>query len=152
MVNQVYLLIGVVMSIIGVFTLWGSTLVKERLGGAENVTPITVCQSAMFNFYSGKYDRGTKNLYLVLENQRSVEIRLNRLYLFYPNNMVTFELNKTLEGNILKSVSINGIEDGFASGTVKTNCPDVSADFGYSQLIVSGEKVAEQTVKRSRTR
>lgn len=152
MASQVYLLIGVVMSIVGIFSLWGSTLVKERLGGAENVTPVTACQSAMFNFYSGKYDRSTKNLYLVLENKRSIELRLNKLYLFYPNNMVTFELNKTLEGNILKSINIDKVEDGFSSGTVKTSCPDVSADFGYSQLIVSGEKVVEQTVKRSRTR
>jgi len=137
--NQVYLLIATVMGIVGIFTLWGSTLVSNRLGGAENATPVTTCQSAVFKFYSGKYDSNTKNLYMVLENQRSIELRLNKLYLFYPKNMVSFELNNTLEGNILKSINVNGIEDGFSSGTIKTNCPDVSADFSYSQLIVSGK-------------
>jgi hypothetical protein len=53
--------------------------------------------------------------------------------------MVTFELNNTLEGNILKSINVNGVEDGFSSGTIKTDCPDVSVDFSYSQLIVNGE-------------
>ncbi len=148
--NQIYLLIGVVMGIVGMFSLWGSTLVGKRLGGAENATPVTTCQSAVFKFYSGKYDRSTKNLYLVLENQRSIELRLDKLYLFYPNNIVSFEINRTLEGNILKSININNVEDGFASGTIKTNCPNTAADFSYSQLIVSGEAVVQQTSKRSR--
>ena len=137
--REIYILMATIMGIGGILTLWGSTLVRERLGGAQNATPVTTCQSAVFKFYSGKYDRNTKNLYLVLENQRSIELKLDKLYLFYPNNMVTFELNKTLEGNILKSININGVEDGFTSGTIKTNCPDISVDFSYSQLIVSGE-------------
>jgi hypothetical protein len=137
--NQIYLLTVVIMGIAGIFTLWGSNLVSNRLGGAQNATPVTTCQSAVFKFYSGKYDRNTRNLYLVLENQRSIELKLNKLYLFYPNNMVSFGLNSTLEGNILKSINMNGVEDGFSSGAIKTNCPDVSVDFSYSQLIVIGE-------------
>jgi hypothetical protein len=137
--REIFLLTAAIMGIIGIFTLWGSILVKERLGGAQNSTPITTCQAAVFNFYSGKYDRSTKNLYFVLENKRSIELKLDKLYLFYPKSMVTFELNNTLEGNILKSINVNGVEDGFSSGTIKTNCPDVSVDFSYSQLIVNGE-------------
>ena len=139
MVNQVYLLISVVMGIAAIFTLWGTTLVNNRLGGAENVTPVTTCQSASFKLYSGRYDANTKNLYIVLENQRDIELGLDKLYLFYPKNMITFDLNKTLEGNILKSININEVEDGFTSGTIKTVCPDVSVDFGYSQLTVNGK-------------
>jgi hypothetical protein len=138
MASQVYLLIAVVMAIAGIFTLWGSNLVNSRLGGTQNATSSTSCQSAVFKFYSGKYDRNTKNLYLVLENQRSIELKLDKLYLFYQTSMVTFELNNTLEGNILKSININGVEDGFTSGTIKTGCPDVSVDFSYPQLAISG--------------
>jgi len=146
MVREIFLLTAAIMGIASIFTLWGSILVRERLG-PENATSITTCQSALFKLYSGKYDRSTKNLYIVLENQRSIELKLDKLYLFYPSNMVTFGLNNTLEGNMLKSININGVEDGFTSGTVKTDCPDVSLDFSYSQLTVSG-----LTEKRSRVR
>ncbi len=139
--REIYLLTAAIMGIIGIFTMWGSSLVRDRLGGAENVTPVTTCQSTVINFYSGKYDRNTKKLYLVLENKKSIEVKLDKLYLIYPDNMITFELNNTLEGNILRSININEVEDGFSSGTVKTNCPDVSVDFGYSQLTVIGEAV-----------
>ena len=134
MVKIIYMMIAVVLTMGTVFTLWGSTLIKEKLNATENITPAEICTSASFKFYSGKYDKANMNLYLVLENQRSVELKLEKLYIFYPNNFETFDINKTLEGNILKSFNIPGVKDGFSSGTVKTNCPDIETDFSYSQL------------------
>ncbi|MDI6826238.1 MAG: hypothetical protein QMD36_03530 [Candidatus Aenigmarchaeota archaeon] len=131
--RTVYMLTAVIMSIAGIFTLWGSNLIRQRLNTTEN-TSIEICASASFRFYSGRYDKNNMNLYLILENQRSIDLKLEKLYLFYPNAIETFELNKTLEGNILKSFNIPRVRDGFNSGTIKTNCPDVSADFGYSQV------------------
>jgi hypothetical protein len=139
-------MLAVIVSIAGILTIFGSNLIKqkyaERLGvgvdlqknATKNTIPTDICTSASFKFYSGKYDKTNMNLYLVLENQRSVELEIKKLYLFYPNNVETFELNNTLEGNILKSYSIPGVNDGFDSGTIKTNCPGVEVDFIYSQL------------------
>lgn len=134
MVKIIYMMLAVVMSMGAVLTFWGSTLIKERLNATENITPAEICTSASFKFYSGKYDKANMNLYLVFENQRSIELKLEKLYIFYPNNFETFDINKTLEGNILKSFNIPGVKDGFSSGTVKTNCPSVETDFSYSQL------------------
>jgi len=134
MVKIIYMMLAVVMSMGAVLTFWGSTLIKERLNATENITPAEICTSASFKFYSGKYDKANMNLYLVFENQRSIELKLEKLYIFYPNNFETFDINKTLEGNILKSFNIPGVNDGFSSGTVKTNCPSVETDFSYSQL------------------
>jgi len=140
-------MLAVIVGIIGILTLWVSALVKqnevEKLGigvdlrknATGNTIPTDSCTSASFRFYSGKYDKTNMNLYLVLENQRSVDLMIKKLYLFYPNNVETFELNNTLEGNILKSFNVPGVKNGFESGTIKTNCPGVEADFSYSQLI-----------------
>jgi hypothetical protein len=129
----VYALTAVILSLAGVLTLWGSNLVRQRLSTTEN-TSADICTSAVFKFYSGRYDKTNMNLYLVLENQRPVELKIEKLYLIYPNNVETFEINSTLEGNILKSFIVQGVKDGFKTGTIKTNCPDVSVDFSYSQV------------------
>lgn len=121
-----------VMAIAGIFTLWGANLIRRTLP-PENTTG-EVCHGALFRFYSGSYEKDTKKLILILENQRSVDLRLENLYLVYGENVKTFPLNERLEGNMLKTLTVNGVDDGFTSGTVKTNCPDVSLEFSYSQL------------------
>jgi hypothetical protein len=143
--QAVYIVIAAILAIAGILTIWISPLVQqnylERLGISldlrRNVTgdkPTDICTSASFKFYSGKYDKENMNLYLIFENQRSIELKLEKLYLFYPDSFEEFGINKTLEGNILKSFNIPGVKDGFSSGTIKTSCPNVEADFSYSQL------------------
>ena len=46
----------------------------------------------------------------------------------------TFELNKPLQANMLLSVPVKDVEDGFESGTIKTNCADIIVDFTYSDV------------------
>jgi len=130
--RMVVLLTASIMAIAGIFTLWGANLIRRTLP-PENTTG-EVCHAALFRFYSGNYEKDTKKLILILENQRSVELRLENLYLIYGENVKTFPLNERLEGNMLKSLVVNGVDDGFTSGTVKTNCPEVSLYFKYSQL------------------
>ena len=130
--NIVYLMIATVMGIASIITFWGSSLVEQTLP-PENRTE-ELCHAALFRFYSGNYDKSLKSLHLILENQRSIDLRIEKLYLFYQDGMETFELNEELNGNMLKSIDLTGIEDGFSSGTIKTDCPEVSADFSYSQV------------------
>ena len=124
------LLTATVISIGAIISFWGTQLVQTRL----NETSENVCIGAMFSLYSGSYDTVNKELLLILENQRKVDLELTNLYLFYPEEMKTYELNETLPGNMLLSIPNKDVEEGFESGTVKTNCADISIDFSYSDV------------------
>ena len=133
------ILIAATMSIAGILTFWATGFVKSRLTSVENTTVETSCIAAQFRLYSGTYDNSTSpsTLYLILENQRSIDLTLNNLYLFYPNgDLEEKTLTGTLEGNKLKSFNVTDIKDGFTNGMIKTNCPDVDVDFTFSQLTI----------------
>lgn len=118
-----------------IVSFWGSGFVQRTLTEAEELSIETDCPSALLEFYSGSYNDSTKNLVLILESKRSVDLKLENLYLFYPNGvMEDTPLNETVEGNIIKSLSLLGIDGGFMSGRIKTNCPEVSVDFTHSQV------------------
>ena len=127
----VMLLAGTVIALGAVFSFWGASLVQTRLNESAEED---ACIGAMFRLYSGSYNTETKGLLLVFENQRVVDLELTNLYLFYSEEMKTYDLNKDLAGNMILSVPVEGVEDGFDSGTVKTNCPDVTVDFTYSDV------------------
>lgn len=130
-------LIGTVVAIGAIFTFWGSQLVQTRLNATTGGTSEEICIGSMFRIYpgAGSYDDGKKELLLVFENQRGIDLELKTLYLFYPDKeMKTFELNEALQANILLSISVKDVEDGFESGTIKTNCADVTVDFTYSDV------------------
>jgi len=129
------ILAGTVVAIGAIFSFWGAQLVQTRLNATANKTPEEICIGAMFKLYSGSYDSNKKELLLILENQRKVDLELKTLYLFYPNKeMKTFELNKALQGNMLISIPVKNVDAGFESGTIKTNCPEVSLDFTNSDV------------------
>ena len=95
------------------------------------------CLNTQFRLYSGTYDSSYKKLYLILENQKSVDLTLKNLYLFYPNDgLKEYSLTGILNGNSLRSFVVNGVDDGFTSGKIKTNCPDSDIDFSISQLTI----------------
>ncbi len=122
------------MSIAGILSYWATSFVKTRLTSAENTTEETMCLAAKFRLYSGSYDDQNEELILVLENQRSVDLELNGLYLFDENNVLTTEtLTGTLEGNRLKSFNLTDVNN-FTKAIVKTKCPDVSVEFTYDQV------------------
>lgn len=129
------LIVGTVTALGIFFSFWGAELVQTSLNASE--TPEEICIGAMFRMYpgAGSYDSDKKELLLVLENQRGVDLELKSLYLFYPDKeMKTFELNEPLQANMLLSIPVEGVEDGFESGTIKTNCADVTVDFTYSDM------------------
>lgn len=129
------ILIAATMSIAGILSYWTTGFVKTRLGGAENATDETRCLSAEFKLYSGSFDNTTDILYLVLENTRSYDLTLTDLYLFDASDMLiepTISLNKELKGNSL--LAHNETVSNFTRGVIKTNCPEVSVDFTYSQV------------------
>jgi flagellin-like protein len=133
------ILIAATMSIAGILTFWATGFVKSRLSSVENTTVETSCIAAQFRLYSGTFDNSTTpgTLYLILENQRSIDLTLKNLYLFYPNgNLVEKTLTGTLEGNKLKSFNLTNIDDGFTNGIIKTNCPDTNVEFTISQLTI----------------
>ncbi len=131
----VMVLAGTVMAIGAIFTFWGTQLVQTRLNATAEGTPEELCIGAMFKLYSGNYDSNKKELLLTLENQRNVDLELKNLYLFYPNKeMKTFELNEQLQGIMLKTITAKDVEDGFESGTIKTNCAVVTVVFSYCDV------------------
>ncbi len=128
------ILIAATMSIAGILSYWATSFVRTRLISAENATEETTCLAAQFRLYSGTYDSINKELILILENQRSIDLELNGLYLFDENDVLTEEpLTGSLEGNRLKSFNITDVSN-FTKGIVKTNCPDVSVEFTYNQV------------------
>ncbi len=128
-------LFAVTFSVATILSYWGTSLVQRTLTEAEEMSMETDCPSALFTFYSGEYNTSTENLVLILDNKRSVDLRLENLYLFYPNGvMEDIPLNETLEGNGMESLSLVGIKDGFTKGRINTNCPEVSVEFTYSQV------------------
>jgi len=133
------LLIATTMSIAGILTYWATGFVRTRLGAIENASESS-CTSAQFRLYYGNYENSTRKLYLILENQRATDLKLENVYLFYSGGILTTKsslANQTLEGNALKSFNITDVDDGFLSGKIKTNCPDVFVDFTLSQLTVT---------------
>jgi hypothetical protein len=127
-------LVALAITVGGVLSFWSSNLIGRRLSRAENVTIPVTCQSALFKFYSGSYNKTSKMLYLVLENKRSIDLSLEKIYVLYSDKMLNFTLNQALAGNMLKSIVVNNVESGFISGEIKTNCPDVTASFRSSQI------------------
>jgi hypothetical protein len=131
MIRKAYLLLATVMGIGGIFTMWATSLTTQTLTEEANRTQ-EFCGAAMFSIYSGSYDRSSNNLYIVLKNQRSVDLVLENLYLFYPNNVLkTIPLNEPLKGGVMRPIDLT-VEDGFTKGLIKTNCPEVSVEFTYS--------------------
>jgi flagellin-like protein len=113
------LLIATTMSIAGILTYWATGFVRSRLGAIENASAAD-CLSAQFRLYYGSFDNNTENLYLILENQRTIDLKLDNLYLLYPYGVLepkTFP-NATLEGNTLKSFNMTGVRNGFLTGKI----------------------------------
>jgi len=126
--------LAVVMGIGAAFILWITSLTTRTLTEEANKTQ-EFCGAAMFSIYSGDYDKSSKSLYMILQNKRSIDLQLENLYLFYPNNVMrTIPLNEPLKGNVLRSINVTGVDDGFEKGIIKTNCPEVSVEFTYSKV------------------
>jgi len=127
------ILIAATMSIAGILSFWTTGFVKSKLGVAKNETEEMRCLNAEFKLYSGSYDGST--LYLVLENTRSYDLTLTELYLFNIDDTLiepTTSLNEELEGSSIKA--LNRTVSNFTHGIIKTNCPEVSVEFTYSQV------------------
>ena len=129
------ILIAVTMGIAGVLALWATGFMKSKLSESENVTVQTSCLAAEFTLRYGKYDKEKRSLYLVLDNTKNVDLQITNLYLIYPNNRLESKtINKTLKGGEMLAINIDDVDVNFTKGTIKTNCPEVSLDFTYSQV------------------
>jgi len=131
------ILIAATMSIAGILTFWATGFVKGRLASVENTTVETQCVAAQFRLYSGIFDNSTTpyTLTLILENQRSIDLTLNNVFLFYPD-LKEYTLTGTLEGNKLKQFNVTNVDSGFTIGIIKTTCPDVYVEFTISQITI----------------
>ena len=124
------ILIAVTMSIAGILSFWVSGYMKTKLGESENATKETGCLGADFKIHSIDFNNDTRSLYIVLDNRRAVDLIIENVYFFYPDNKIdTKTLNEELKGNDIKPINITGVDEGFLSGKIKTNCPEISLDF-----------------------
>lgn len=130
------ILIAATMSVAGILSFWVGSFVPKTLGGAENATEDTLCSSAVFRIYSGTYTSSDKKLLVILENQRLAEVKLDRVYLFYPDNRLeSTPINGTLGGNELKTFNISNINSGFLNGEIRSTCPGVVAKFTCNNTV-----------------
>jgi hypothetical protein len=133
MIVAAVILIAATMSIAGVLIYWSSSFVQQKLNTTGSMTDETSCLGAEFKIHSASFTNGT--LFLRLDNRRSVDLTLENLYLFYPDNkMETYPLNTKLLGNEIKQLTIPNVTDGFTGGEIKTQCPTIFLDFTYSQV------------------
>jgi len=127
------ILIAATMTVAGILAFWTTGFVKTRLTEAESVSGGTECFGADFELRSGSLDGTTLNL--ILDNKKSVDLYLTNLFLIYSDNRVdTKSLNITLNGNEIRTVSIQDVAPNFLTGEIKTQCPDVSIYFTYDQV------------------
>ncbi len=129
------ILIAATMSIAGILSFWVTGFVRKKLTESENVTEETGCMGADFKLHLARYDSTNRRLYLVVDNTRAIDLKLQTLYLFYPDRMVSKPLNITLKGNEMKQFYVDGVDPDFQDAKIKTNCPEVSLDFTFSQVI-----------------
>lgn len=125
------ILIAATMTIAGIVSFWTTGFIKSRLREAENVTEGSACLGADFKFQIGRYEAGT--LYFILENTRSVDLKIENLYLFYEGGtMKTRHIGRTLKANEIKEFNVTGITKNdldFTKATIKTDCPGVTLSF-----------------------
>ncbi|MCX6821688.1 MAG: hypothetical protein NTW30_02810 [Candidatus Aenigmarchaeota archaeon] len=135
------ILIAATMSLAGILTFWTTSFISNKLNQSSTVNDETNCLGAEFKLRpESKYDNGT--LFLIVENIRAVDLKLENLYLFYPDTGVdppvplnSFELNKG-EIKSLSPLDDVTIRDGFTGGKIKTNCPTASLEFTYSNGVI----------------
>lgn len=128
-------LIAATMSIAGILSFWATGFVRKKLTESQNISEETGCMGANFKLRLAKYDNG--ELTIVVDNTRDVDLKLQNVYIFYPNGMKTKTLDPPvlLKGNEMKQFHVDEVDPGFESVTIKTNCPEVSLSFGLSQVI-----------------
>ena len=133
------ILIAATMSLAGILTFWTTGFISNKLNQSSTVNDETNCLGAEFKLRpESRYDNGT--IFFIVENIRAVDLKLENLYLFYPNTdtgvgtvpLNSLELNK---GEI-KSFKVPDVGNDFTGGKIKTNCPTASLEFTYSNGVI----------------
>lgn len=128
------ILIAATMTIAGILAAWTTGFVRGELEEAAIVTGGSKCLGAEFEFRSGSLSGNTLNL--ILDNKKSQDLTLTNLFLIKSGNQVDqISLNKTLNGNEIKTITITITDPNFLTGEIKTQCPDVSAFFTHDQVV-----------------
>jgi flagellin-like protein len=124
------ILIAITMTIAGILSFWATGFMKSKLAEVENTTQGTDCLAAKFVVYSSTYNNKTKTLYTIVDNRMTIDLVLENLYIFYPDNkLVTKPLNLELNSNVVKELNITDVPEGFTNAKIKSNCPEVFVDF-----------------------
>jgi len=128
------ILIAATMIVAGILAAWTARFTEERLEEAAVVTGGTECFGARVELRLGSYSDVSKDLKLILDNKRSIDLTLTNLFLIYSDKIENKTLDVTLKGNEIKTITVDTVNDGFLTGEIKTNCPDVSVYFTYDQV------------------
>jgi flagellin-like protein len=124
------ILIAITMTIAGILSFWATGFMKSKLSEVENTTQDTGCLAAEFVVYSSTYNNRTKILYIIVDNRRAVDLVLENLYIFYPDNKLdTKPINMELKSNEVKQLNITNVAEGFTNAKIKSSCPDIFVDF-----------------------
>ena len=125
------ILIATTMAIAGILSFWAGSFVEKKVGETENTTSDIECLNARFSLFTQcQYNQQAKEISFILENQVTQDITLDSLYVFYPNNnLKQYKISLKLPANQLMPFNQSGIEPGFVSFQLRTNCPNVYREF-----------------------
>jgi len=130
------ILIATTMAIAGILSFWAGSFVEKKVGESENTTTDIACLNARFNLFTKcQYNKQSKEISFILENQASQDIVLDSLYVFYPsNNLKSYKISMKLPANQLMPFNQSGVEPGFLSFQLRTTCPNVYREFNCTEV------------------
>ncbi len=98
--------------------------------GKQDKSQETDCTIASFTLYSGTYDQPKSSLFFVLENLQPTVLKDLTLYVFYSDKTIIEKpMEVNLEASKLQPYNFTEIPKDFEKGLIKTNCPEVNAEF-----------------------
>lgn len=129
------ILIAITMAIAGILSFWAGNFVQKNIQETENSTGSISCIGAQFKAYSAcKYYPQTREIKMILENQREKDLTLTGVYVFYPNNLLKQEkISLVLPGNQLMPFNFSNVDPGFDSFQIRSSCSNVNLDFNCTQ-------------------
>jgi len=123
------LTLAVALVVITIIIAAGLSFWASGIGG-KKVEKETDCSIADFKLYSGTYDSSKSSMFFVLENLQPTGLRQLTLYIFYPDRTIIEKpMKEDLEASKLKPYNFTEVPKDFEKGLIKTNCPEVTAQF-----------------------
>lgn len=128
------LLIAATMSIAAILAYWASSFVKTSLPEINKTQQ--ECQFADFTIYQCNYQSSTKELDLVINNIRTIQIQQLQVFVFDANGTPgsSVPLNGTIDPGSFQPFPISGVSANFSKIVVTSKlCPDLLKESACSR-------------------